>query len=153
MSVCTTTPPWRLELVVGIYTHHIHTRPPELHHCFTPITSTLVLQNSITVLHPSHPHSSSRTPHCFTPITSTLVLQNYITVLHPSHPHSSSITYHCFTPITSTLVLQNSITVLHPSHPHSSYRTIYNTIKYSLLSLCREICFLARHLHKNVQYS
>ena len=31
----------------------------------------------------------------------------------------------------------------------------YNTIQYNttLLSLCREICFLARHLHKNIQYS
>ena len=30
-----------------------------------------------------------------------------------------------------------------------------NTIQYNttLLSLCREICFLARHLHKNIQYS
>ena len=28
--------------------------------------------------------------------------------------------------------------------------TQYNT---TLLSLCREICFLARHLHKNIQYS
>ena len=29
----------------------------------------------------------------------------------------------------------------------------YNTIQYNttLLSLCREICFLARHLHKNMQ--
>ena len=31
----------------------------------------------------------------------------------------------------------------------------YNIIQYNttLLSLCREICFLARHLHKNIQYS
>ena len=31
----------------------------------------------------------------------------------------------------------------------------YNTIQYNttLLSLSREICFLARHLHKNIQYS
>ena len=27
---------------------------------------------------------------------------------------------------------------------------LYNT---TLLSLCREICFLARHLHKNIQNS
>ena len=45
--------------------------------------------------------------------------------------------------------------------PSLKVRTIqYNTIQYStvqhnttLLSLCREICFLARHLHKNIQYS
>ena len=31
----------------------------------------------------------------------------------------------------------------------------YNTIQYNttLLSLCREISFLARHLNKNIQYS
>ena len=31
----------------------------------------------------------------------------------------------------------------------------YNTIQYNttLLSLCREICFLARHLHNNIQYN
>ena len=89
-------------------------------------------------LHPSHPHSSSRTTSLF--------------YTHHIHTRPTEL-HHCFTPITSTLVLQNYITDLHPSHPHSSYRTIYNTIKYSLLSLCREICFLARHLHKNVQYS
>ena len=32
---------------------------------------------------------------------------------------------------------------------------VHSTIQYNttLLSLCREICFLARHLHKNIQYS
>ena len=30
---------------------------------------------------------------------------------------------------------------------------LYNNTTCTKLSLCREICFLARHLHKNIQYS
>ena len=39
----------------------------------------------------------------------------------------------------------------------NSYRLLgdYVMIQYNttLLSVCREICFPARHLHKNIQYS
>ena len=39
--------------------------------------------------------------------------------------------------------------------PASTLLALGQTIQYNiiLLSLCREICFLARHLHKNIQYS
>ena len=38
--------------------------------------------------------------------------------------------------------------------PHVCVQSL-DTIQYdtTLLSLCREICFLARHLHKNIEYS
>ena len=50
----------------------------------------------------------------------------------------------------STIVVFSYATGPRKLSANEQFFVQYNTI---LLSLCREISFLARHLHKNIQYS
>ena len=120
------TPRKQLHCFLALLTHIITC----VRACTHSSICTHAFMHTLKHMHTLKPHTHTHTHmHAYT--------------LARTHAHTHTHT-HTHTKITEHMC------ICMPTHTIQDNTIQYNT---NLLSLCREICFLARHLHKNIQYS